>query len=85
MSKEKRPAEEPVTGEENAVSKETAPVDAGQEEARADARPSWEEILEDPEYKSRYDAAVQGIVKARLKSRAMAEAPVRCPVHCTMC
>ena len=74
MSKEKRPAEEPVTGEENAVSKETAPVDAGQEEARADARPSWEEILEDPEYKSRYDAAVQSIVKARLKSRAAAEA-----------
>ena len=74
MSKEKRPAEEPVTGEENAVSKETVPVDAGQEEARADARPSWEEILEDPEYKSRYDAAVQSIVKARLKSRAAAEA-----------
>ncbi len=74
MSKEKRPAEEPVTGEENAVSEETVPVDAGQEEARADARPSWEEILEDPEYKSRYDAAVQSIVKARLKSRAAAEA-----------
>ena len=73
MSKEKRPEEEPVTGEENAVSEEAVPVDAGQEE-RADARLSWEEILEDPEYKSRYDAAVQGIVKARLKSRAEAEA-----------
>jgi len=74
MSKEKRPEEEPVTGAENAVSEETVPVDAGQEEKKAEARPSWEEILEDPVYKSCYDAAVQGIVKARLKSRAMAEA-----------
>ena len=68
----KRPDAEPVTGDENAVSKETAPVDAGQEK-ETPARPSWEEILKDPAYKSRYDAAVQGIVKARLKSRAQAE------------
>lgn len=75
MNKEledKRP-EEPVTGEENAVSEEAAPVDAGQEEEKA-ARLSWEEILADPEYRRSYDAAVQGIVKARLKSRAEAEA-----------
>lgn len=67
----KRPEEEPVTGAENAVSEETAPVDAGQEQEKA--RLSWEEILMDPEYKSRYDAAVQGIVKARLKNRTQAE------------
>lgn len=75
MNKEledKRP-EEPVTGEENAVSEEAAPVDAGQEEEKA-ARLSWEEILADPAYRKSYDAAVQGIVKARLKSRAEAEA-----------
>ena len=75
MNKEledKRP-EEPVTGEENAVSEEAAPVDAGQEKEKA-ARLSWEEILADPEYRKSYDAAVQGIVKARLKSRAEAEA-----------
>lgn len=71
MNKEKRPEEEPVTGAENAVSEETAPVDAGQVQEKA--RLSWEEILMDPEYKSRYDAAVQGIVKARLKNRAQAE------------
>ena len=75
MNKEleaKRP-EEPVTGEENAVSEEAAPVDAGQEEEKA-VRLSWEEILADPAYRKSYDAAVQGIVKARLKSRAEAEA-----------
>ena len=72
MRDEKRP-EEPVTGEEKAVSEQTVPVDAGQEES-APARLSWEEILADPAYKSRYDAAVQGIVKARLRGRAQAEA-----------
>ena len=74
MNKElenKRP-EEPAAGEENAVSPETAPVDAGQEE-RPEQRMSWEEILEDPEYRKSYDTAVQGIVKARLRSRAQAE------------
>ena len=74
MNKElenKRP-EEPVTGEENAVSEEAAPVDAGQEEEKA-ARLSWEEILADPAYRKSYDAAVQGIVKARLRGRAQAE------------
>ena len=34
---------------------------------------SWEEILEDPEYKSRYDAAVQSIVQHRLRNRMNAE------------
>ena len=55
----KTPDFEPVTGEENAASEEAAPADAGQEEQEA-ARLSWEEILQDPAYKSRYDEAVQG-------------------------
>ena len=71
--KTKAPDFEPVTGEENAASEEAAPADAGQEE-EAPARLSWEEILQDAEYKSRYDEAVQGIVKARLRGRAQAEA-----------
>ena len=73
MNKElenKRP-EEPVTGEENAVSEEAAPADAGQEEEKAAERMSWEEILEDPEYRSRYDAAVQGIVTPYAVSRVI--------------
>ena len=72
----KTPDEEPVTGEENAASEEAAPADAGQEEQGA-ARLSWEEILQDPAYKSRYDEAVQAIVKARLRGRAGAEAQLR--------
>lgn len=81
MSKEELsiPAAAPGPGEESAVSGETAqetalPVDAGQEEQSSQARLSWEEILRDPEYRSRYDAAVQGIVKARLRGRDQAEA-----------
>ena len=72
----KTPDFEPVTGEENAASEEAAPADAGQEEQGA-ARLSWEEILQDPAYKSRYDEAVQAIVKARLRGRAGAEAQLR--------
>lgn len=77
--KTKAPDEMPVTGEENAASEETAPADAGQEQAPQEqaqeaGRLSWEEILQDPDYKSRYDEAVQAIVKARLRSRARAEA-----------
>ena len=72
----KTPDFEPVTGEENAASEEAAPADAGQEEQEA-ARLSWEEILQDPAYKSRYDEAVQAIVKARLRGRAGAEAQLR--------
>ena len=72
----KTPDEEPVTGEEIAASEEAAPADAGQEE-EAPARLSWEEILQDPAYKSRYDEAVQAIVKARLRGRAGAEAQLR--------
>lgn len=70
----KTPDEEPVTGEEIAASEEAAPADAGQEEEKGTARLSWEEILRDPAYKSRYDEAVQAIVKARLRGRAGAEA-----------
>lgn len=70
-----RPAE-PVTGVENAAgapaAEETAPpaVESGKD---GQQKPDWEEILRDPDYKSRYDAAVQGIVKARLRGRAEAE------------
>lgn len=52
-------------------------ADAGQQktaETGADpARLTWEQILLDPAYKSRFDAAVQGIVKGRLRSRREAE------------
>ena len=69
------PAAEPVTGEENAAeipAAETAPptVKSGE---NGQPKPSWEELLQDPDYKSRYDQAVQGIVKARLRGRAQAE------------
>ena len=70
-----RPAE-PVTGEENAAgdpaAEETAPPPAGSGE-NGQHKPSWDELLRDPDYKSRYDQAVQGIVKARLRGRAQAE------------
>ena len=67
--------EEPVTGVESAAetaAQETAPpaVESGKD---GQQKPSWEEILQDPDYKSRYDAAVQSIVKARLRGRARAE------------
>ena len=70
-----RPAE-PVTGAENAAetpaAAETAPpaAESGQD---GQHKPSWEEILQDPDYRSSYDQAVQGIVKARLRGRAQAE------------
>lgn len=67
--------DEPVTGEEAAVeaaAEETVPpaVESGED---GQHKPSWEELLQDPDYKSRYDQAVQGIVKARLRGRAQAE------------
>ena len=67
--------EEPVTGVESAAetaAQETAPpaVESGKD---GQQKPSWEELLQDPDYKSRYDAAVQSIVKARLRGRARAE------------
>lgn len=75
----KKPVEEPVTGEKPeapaGAEERTAPAaDAGREEKEPKTRLSWEEILQDPDYKSRYDAAVQGVVKARLRGRAQAEA-----------
>ena len=77
--KQKRPEEEPVAGvetaavgEDEAVPEEPGGLSTPGRTMETRSR-SWEEILEDPEYKSRYDAAVQGIVKARLKSRAQAE------------
>ena len=73
-----KPAEEPVTGEtaeapQGAEENAAPSADAGQEDEGPKTRPSWEEILQDPDYRSRYDAAVQGIVKARLRGRAQAE------------
>ena len=68
--------DEPVTGEENAAgfpaAEETAPpaVESGED---GQHKPSWEEILQDPDYRSSYDQAVQSIVKARLRGRAGAE------------
>ena len=69
------PAAEPVTGESIAAEQaatETVPpaVESGEERP---GKPSWEEILQDPDYKKSYDAAVQSIVKARLRGRAQAE------------
>ena len=68
--------DEPVTGEETAAdpaaADETVPpaVKSGKD---GQQKPSWEELLQDPDYKSRYDQAVQSIVKARLRGRAQAE------------
>ena len=70
-----RPAES-VTGVENAAgtpaAAETAPP-AAESGKDGQQKPSWEEILQDPDYRSSYDQAVQGIVKARLRGRARAE------------
>ncbi len=48
-------------------------ADAGQREEKTEnqenGRKSWEEILEDPEYRSEYDRQVQSIVKKRLRDR----------------
>lgn len=77
-----------TTGEESAALDESGrntemgedpspAADAGQQETvetgTEPARLSWEQILRDPEYKSRFDAAVQGIVKGRLRGRHEAE------------
>ena len=67
--------EKPVEGAENAAgeaAQETVPPAAVSGED-GQHKPSWEEILLDPDYRSRYDAAVQGIVRARLRGRAQAE------------
>ena len=79
--KQKRPEEEPVAGVETAaVGEDEAVPEETVQEVSADAgqtletqKPSWEEILDDPDYRRSYDEAVQGIVKARLRGRAMAE------------
>ena len=79
--KQKRPEEEPVAGVETAaVGEDEAVPEETAQEVSADAgqtletpKPSWEEILDDPDYRRSYDEAVQGIVKARLRGRAMAE------------
>lgn len=71
--------EETIQGQ--ATTQEAEPLDPGVTAADAgqtaegaeDSRPSWEEILADPAYKSRYDAAVQDIVQRRLRGRHEAE------------
>jgi len=75
--------EEPAAPSEDGRAGETGEdpspaADAGQqsqteETGAGEPRLSWEEILRDPEYKSRFDAAVQGIVKGRLRGRQLAE------------
>lgn len=69
MDEEKQLIEnEPLkTGEETA--------DAGQE--KNGERLSWEQILEDPQYRACYDAAVQAIVQKRLKNSKAAEERLR--------
>jgi hypothetical protein len=56
-------------------SPETGPAAVQAEETRTDGptRPSWEEILADPDYKKSYDEAVGRTVQRRLRSRAEAE------------
>lgn len=55
------------------------PAEAPTEAPKTDApqsggkRPSWEEILADPEYRKQYDEAVGRTVQRRLRSRAEAE------------
>lgn len=73
---EERPSEAGEAAAKESGGEITASAAAGQEttpEEKRDARPSWEEILADPAYKSRYDAAVQSIVKSRLRGRQRAE------------
>ncbi len=58
---------------------ENDPAGAPTEDHKTDApqsgekRPSWEEILADPEYRKQYDEAVGRTVQRRLRSRAEAE------------
>ena len=58
---------------------ENDPAGATTEDPKTDApqsgekRPSWEEILADPEYRKQYDEAVGRTVQRRLRSRAEAE------------
>lgn len=58
---------------------ENDPAGAPTEDPKTDApqsgekRPSWEEILADPEYRKQYDEAVGRTVQRRLRSRAEAE------------
>lgn len=66
-----------LTSEETAPETETEIAEEPQEtEQTPEAgrqKPSWEEILQDAEYRSRYDAAVQSIVQRRLRGRQNAE------------
>lgn len=52
-------------------------ADAGQEEnsqaSGQSSRPSWQDIMADPEYKREFDNQVQSIVKKRLRGRYEAE------------
>ena len=67
-----------LTEEEKPLKTGEEAADAGQEdrkgqEEKPTEKMSWEEILNDPEYRKQYDAAVQSIVKKRLRDRQSAE------------
>ena len=47
------------------------------EETRKGEKPSWEELLEDPEYRRAYDRQVQDIIKKRLRERNGSEERLR--------
>ena len=64
---------DPVQEEEQETG--VIPADAGQEQEEVSPAPrmSWQEILEDPEYKRQFDADVQRIIQRRLRGRQDAE------------
>ena len=64
--------EQTTAGEPQSVP-ETENAGTLEESAGAPKRPSWEEILADPDYRKHYDEAVSRTVQRRLRSRAEAE------------
>lgn len=50
---------------------------AGQETAAAGERLTWQQIMQDAEYRACFDSAVQAIVRRRLKNRSDAEEQLR--------
>ena len=51
----------------------TASPEEGTPSPEESKKPSWEDILRDPDYRKCYDAAVQSIVQHRLRNRLNAE------------
>lgn len=56
---------------------ESLKVENLKEETRKGEKPSWEELLEDPEYRRAYDRQVQDIIKKRLRERNGSEERLR--------